>query len=555
MLPCLRITFTSSNLPQHRSFAHGKALNRLLPHALRRGNTTVAQPPLEEKTAEEVPPLIDSTGLEFLCNLGMDAASATAVLGKVTTSAPVDAAHLESLCFVLHTIVKIPVAKFPELFLNADSELLTLSSATISTNYKAICSAWPSETQLRDSIISYPGILTSTFPKELQRCITSLRDMGFSTIQTAAAVVRCPELTSLRRYEITSALAQCGINPKIEDEEMFEMLSRNPKFLTPEGSKNLNIILEAVKKATGLTAQQAQHIVARCSGTIFQYEKKDIRKICDLLLEFGLTQPQVGQAAMLFPNLMCRKISRVEQTLAILSTYQVTPTQVATYPHIFSHNPEKTIAPRLAFLKKTAPEKIETLSLASLFCCTDETFSAQFSKSSEKTYQRYKINALVRLQMGTAAAARDAAKVSELSVDFTDGEQEEKEERSGGGQQTDEGKEVVVARKSSGDAVKNTFSRSIPQQQKNEGRRPPVAASNEKKTTQEGGEKQESSEEKRKQQQQQGRRFFKRTNSSSKPKNKGQQQQLQRLTPEQLEKSIQNSKSKIPPSPPPKSSQ
>jgi mTERF len=539
MLPCLTITFSSNavTLLQRRSFTR-KAL--YIPSAIRRGSTTVATPP-EEQVTEENDAIIDSSGLEFLSALGLDTAAATALLRKATT--PLDAPHLEALCFVLHTVVRIPVAKLPRLLRNADSEFLNLPIEIISANYKAICSAWPTERQLRDAIISYPDILTSSFPGELKRCMTSLRDIGFSTAQTAAAVVRCPELTKLRRYEIRSSLAQCGISiSKIEDNEIFEMLSKNPKFLTPNGSKNLSGILEAVKKATGLTSQQAQHIVARCPNTIFRQEKKHIRRIVDLLLEFGLTQTQIGQAALLYPQLLCRKFDRIERSLALLLSYKVTPTQLAAYPQLFQHHPERILVPRLAFIKKNAPEKLSTLSLATFFSSTDEVFSSTFSKSSEKTYLKYKVKVFVKYQLGNAAAAVAAqdALIGDVSVEFSDDEEESPGE-------TEEVGDNRVAVFRSSAPKQHTAAL---QKQKGSTMAPLVS-----KKASESGQKQEkesagdkdATNGKRKQQQQQQqqrRRFSTRINTSPKQKNNKsqQQQQLQRLTPQQIENSKQKAK-------------
>ncbi|KAL4520094.1 hypothetical protein Ndes2437B_g04506 [Nannochloris sp. 'desiccata'] len=554
MFPCLRLTFTSNavgNLPQHRSFAR-KALK--MPHATRRGSTTIV-PLLEGQIADQNTPVIDGSGMEFLCTLGIDSATAATLLGKANI--PLDAAHLEALCFVLHTVVQIPVAKLPELFLNADGEFLTLSSAVVVANYKAICGAWPNERQLRYSVISYPAILTSSFPKQLQRCLTSLRDMGFSTAQTAAAVVRCPELTKLHRYEITSALSQCGIIiSKVEDYETFEMLSKNPKFLTPNGSKSLNLILEAVKKATGLTSQQAQHIVARCPNTIFQQEKKHFKEIANLLTEFGLTQAQIGQAALLWPSLLSRKIEKYQKALEILSNYKVTPTQVAAYPQVFTHDTGRVVAPRLAFLKKTAPEKVAVLSLASFFSCSDEVFSAQFSKNETKTYLKYKVKAFVKYQMvmnnAAAVATEDSTKLGEVFSDFSDDE----EESSVGAHRGNANIKVVVS-KASTDLKKIVGHKSLPQQKQEKDSRkiPPLVVSKQPSSlSTEGTQKQVTAEEKngsnhenrkRQQHQQPQRRFIKRPNNAPKQKNNGQQQQqqkLQRLTPEQIEKSKEKMK-------------
>jgi len=546
MLPCLRLTFTSNavgNLPQHRSSAR-RALKLL--HATRRGGANV-EPFLEQEVTDQFAPLIDSSGMEFLCTLGMDSATAATLLGKSNT--PLNAAHLEALCFVLHTIVQVPVAKLPELLLNADGEFLALSAETVSANFKAICGAWPNERQLRDSIINYPAILTSSFPKDLQRCLTSLRAMGFSTGQTAAAVVGCPELTKLRRYEITSALSQCGIIiNKVEDYEIYEKLSKNPKFLTPNGSKSLNLILEAVKKATGLTTQQAQHIVARCPNTILQRPKKHFQKTANLLAEFGLTQAQIGQAALLWPNVLCHKIEKSQKTLDILSTYKVTPAQVAAYPQVFTHDAEKTIAPRLAFVKKTAPEKVVKLSLASFFCSSDEAFSAQFSKNETKTYLKYKVKAFVKYQMGVnnaaAIAAGNTAKPAEVFSDFSDGEEESSVSTHDGNAN---GK-VAVSRAS---AVPKKIVGNKPLPQKKDSRTTPSlvvskqpSSSTERSQNEVTAEKKNASNhEKRKQQQQQQRRFFKRSNKAPKQKALGQQQQqLQRLTPEQIENSREKTK-------------
>jgi hypothetical protein len=515
-------------------------------HATRRGSASLVSL-LGNQVNDPHVPIIDSSGMEFLCTLGMDSATAKLVLQK--SNIPLNAAHLESLCFALHTIVQVPVAKLPELFLNADGEFLTLSAATVSAHYKAICGAWPNERQLRDSIISYPAILTSSFPKELQRCLTSLRSMGFSTAQTAAAVVRYPELIKLRRYEITSALSQCGIIVnKVGDYEIYEMLSKNPKFFTPNGSKHLNLVLEAVKKATGLTTQQAQHIVARCPSTIFQQEKKHFKRITNLLAEFGLTQAQIGQAALLWPNLLCRKIDKSRKTLEILSNYKVTPAQVAAYPQVFKHSPEIIIAPRLAFLKKTAPEKVAKLSLASFFCSSDQAFSAQFSKNETKTYLKYKVKAFVMYHMGlsnvSAMTAEITAKLEEVFSDFSDDE----EESSVGAHDGNANSKVVVS-KASTNPMKDVDTTPLSEQKHEKHSRniPPLVVSKQPSSSStESGQKQVTAEEKnsstlenRKQQQQQQRRFFKRPNNAPKQKNRGQQQKLERLTPEQIEKTKQ----------------
>jgi hypothetical protein len=546
MLPCLRITLSLNGIAVgnlSRSSARSRAALTTLRVARR--DSTAVTPTLTDQEIDRNASFVDSSAMEFLCNLDIDADAAAALLSKA--SIPLDATQLEALCFVLHTVVQIPVAKLPELLLNADSEFLTLSSTTISTNYKAICAAWPTERQLQVAIIAYPNILKSSFPRELQRCLTSLRDMGFSTAQTAAAVVRCPQLTKFRRYEYTTALAQCGINSKIEDDELFEMLSKNPSFLTPDGSRNLSGILEAVKKATGLTAQQAQHIVARCPSNIFQQSKKHVRKTVDLLLDFGLTQTQIGQAALHWPKLLCRKLVRIEQTLAILSTYKVTPTQVATYPHVFTHNPERIIVPRLAYLKKTAPEKITTMSLASFFSSTDEAFSAQFSINENKTYLKYKIKVFIKYQMGVNAAAAVAAQellpLAEI-VDFTSDDEEELEiedEWESDNDDDDIAKKIRVAKST---AVMPQEKQAALQRNTSKIAAAPLVSNNKKIIS--GGPKQalpegksiENNDKRKHQHQEQKRRFFKITPKSGPKKTiKGQpQQQLQRLTPEQLEK-------------------
>lgn len=396
MLPCPFIQLSSSFARPHPPLRdHGL-------QALRRGGTVT----VPEQRVEDAPRIINTAAAEYLRAFGINEEKSKAILEQAPPS--VDASRIEHLFQVLTTEIKIPISRVVDV-VSAAPELLTLDPASIAANYKTISGAWPTERQLRNSTLAYPAMLNPSFPTDLRRCMTTLQGLGFSNAQTAAAVTSCPRLAGLRRYEITSALARCGIvGSKIEDPEMLKFLSKHPMLLTPEGSTDLHEILEAVRKAAGVTAQQAQHIVARGFKGLVDSSIQDIRIIVDLLRNYGLTQAEVAQAALAWPPLLSRKADAVQETLQILSSYEIKPKQIVDYPRVFYHRNLTVIGPRLAYLAAYNSEDL-SLYLGTLFKPTDEAFDCKRAPKNDpdaQSYSEFRVTWLVQQKLREQRVAK-----------------------------------------------------------------------------------------------------------------------------------------------------
>ena len=401
---------------------HGPRPSHAL-QALRRGSVIAAP----EETAVEETKVIDSGAVEYLCSFGLSEEESKAILDQ--TPASLNASQIETLFHVLTTDIKLPITQVVTV-ISAAPELLSLDGGAIASNYETIAQAWPNEKQLRRAALSYPAMLNPSFPSELRRCMTTLQTLGFSNAQTAAAVTACPRLTGLRRYEITSALAKCGIGSRIEDPEMLNLLAKNPNLLTPEGSTDLQEILKAVRKATGVTPQQAQHIVARgFSGLLDNSEPQAIRKIADLLRNYGLTPGEVSQAALAWPLLLSRKVETVEGTLQLLSSYGIKPSQIANYPSVFGHRQLTVLGPRLAYLSAYNPSDL-SLYLGTLFKCSDTQFSwKRVPKDDEnvQSYGEFRVAWLVEQKLSEKLAAK--GKLPREEIQNSPPQQQQQEEQ------------------------------------------------------------------------------------------------------------------------------
>ena len=370
MLPCLTIRYsqaTTLTRPPPLLIIHRVT-------AARRG--TVVLPPAEIATVHQ-------SAVAFLCQLGFTAIDATTLLTQ--TGSSVDAVRIQAVCETLLRVTKVPVARLPGV-LRQSPQLLSLDPQAISEHYESLSRAWPSQRQLQKIVISYSDVLKPSFAAALRRCMAALQGMGFSKAQTAAAVTSCPKLAGVRHYEMAAALRKCGLPSKIEDTAMFELLSKNPEWLTPEGSRTLEILLETVRKGTGLAPDKAQFIVARAKHINLR-KKREIRQIMGLLRRFGFSQPEIANMCVEWPSLCSQRPSTVDHVLKVLKFYKQTPEKVAQFPKVFLCKPLQPIGPRLAFLQEHNPYALPSLALSTVLGSSDARF-LQLRASKEVLLQK-----------------------------------------------------------------------------------------------------------------------------------------------------------------------
>jgi hypothetical protein len=144
------------------------------------------------------PAAASDNALDALISVGMepDAAAQVLLAAGAGGAAPAGAA-VALVCRVLTDVARVPVARLREILPQAP-ELLAAAPEELLARYAALGEAWPAERQLQQAVATYPGVLARDFPANLQRCMATLSELGFSNAQVAAAILRAPSLATLR---------------------------------------------------------------------------------------------------------------------------------------------------------------------------------------------------------------------------------------------------------------------------------------------------------------------------------------------------------------------
>ena len=376
--------------------------------------TAVSPPPQQQrqqdKRAEEA--------LQYLAAIGVHHPSH--LLQQLEDpSLAITVSHIEDACQSLLQLTNLPVTQLASLLQQAP-ELLTADPKDVAANYTALAKAWPLR-QLQRAIVSYPRVLLSSFRPALRRCMATLQGMGFSKAQTAEAVTRYPQLVSQRRYEIIQSLQQCGFPSRIEDPAMFEVLSRHPHLLTPEGSEELKTTLEGIRKAVSITPQQSQYIFARASH-IFDQDEASMREIVFLLREFGLSQAQITHMILSRPSILTRSLGKVRLVLEMLNVHRIDAERLINHPKVLFRSATRTVGPRLAFLREFNPSALQ-LPLSTLLNPEIETFLDERTPGrSVEEFDQFMMSWLVEFQLsgGLVAAGGVGSSSDEDEMGYED---------------------------------------------------------------------------------------------------------------------------------------
>jgi len=206
---------------------------------------------------------IDYEVVEVLRSIGMSSETAGTLL-QDPKCAHTTTTSVSDVCRALADVVRIPVAELGNV-LGECPEILAAGSTLLLERYDSLRSAWPSERKLQSDIRRYPFMLEERFLPSLQRFMSTLKDLGFSEAQVAAAVVRAPNVATLRRYEILNALKRCGIDlPEASPGPVFKLLSRAPQCMSPHGCEDLKSLLDVLSDNVGLPWDTAVIAVADC---------------------------------------------------------------------------------------------------------------------------------------------------------------------------------------------------------------------------------------------------------------------------------------------------
>jgi len=226
----------------------------------------------------------------LLWSVGVQADEAEELL-RAAKSPAISSDQASAVCEVLADVVGIPVVKIRDM-LTAVPELLATDAAIVASRYETLLAGWPDERQLQKAVCRNPCMLTTSYTSDLNRCMATLVGMGFTPAQTAAAVLRAPSLAQYRRYELATVLQRCGIELKGAAPEVFDLLSKVPECMTPEGNAPLKQMLEVFKEG-GVGSAATLETLAKCPK-ILSTNLEDVQRNIKSLQRWGLSGDELA---------------------------------------------------------------------------------------------------------------------------------------------------------------------------------------------------------------------------------------------------------------------
>lgn len=283
--------------------------------------------------------------LVFLQNIGFEEEASSLLLQQIPHPHTIPET-CQALCDI-----GIPVSKLRSI-LSSTPELLSTPVHRIQERYSSLLDAWPSQQSLRKALINAPSMLLSDFPTNLNRCMVNLQDLGFSSAQSARALVMEPSLVFLRRYEIISSLKKCGFDDfKKSSKEIKEIISNVPQcVLLPKGSIRMRGLLDALEKACCMKRARGVHVLLYNTKIPKKVTEKDIKWLINAFKEYGWTNDQIEELLYEYPPLLMSKKDKIRLSLKLFTRYNVKIESILNYPRVFIHDPSRFIGPRLAFL-------------------------------------------------------------------------------------------------------------------------------------------------------------------------------------------------------------
>lgn len=301
---------------------------------------------------------------------------------------------VEEILRILVDVMHIKITDIKDVLEGYPGLLFGQQPENLIDRYDILLAAWPSEAQLKASILEYPMILDTTFTVNLQKCMNILGEVGFESKQIARMIVKQPNIVLVRKFEINNVIKRLSMD--INDSFLgdtskisliLRFLARNPEALLPSHFKDvLYPALEKMHSELGISISAAVLAVVR-SNKVYKRCTDDFDSMILLMKHLGQyceNEAHAVQIVETLPQLLSMKLSRFDQSIFVMRSLNLGPDVVLSYPRIFLQDPFEVVGPRMAFMKAYHSEK--KLRIATFLSIGEEAFASKYVRDNHDKY-------------------------------------------------------------------------------------------------------------------------------------------------------------------------
>jgi hypothetical protein len=328
---------------------------------------------------------------QLLQSVGLSESERALVLRGATPNLSKD--DIESnISFILDDM-RIPISDLRKLLIRYPGILVSNTPDQLRQKYDVLVSAWPSEKQLAQSIVSYPTIFDDNFTVKLQKCMSALQDIGFDSDDIARMVVKKIDIIDMRKFELNNAVKKLKSLVESSSSSKEAGLGIVLKFLAKEPVSFLDVssvvqYIEQLQGILGGVSQSDTAILYMNNDKLRKVTQENIQSIVQIksmMMQFCREDESLFRHIIVAcPSILTMQPrQRVGRTIRVLNALDVSVDDVKSYPRLFLRDPLEVVGPRIAYMKLQAQHKKATMPrLASFLSLGESKFLSKYVGSS-----------------------------------------------------------------------------------------------------------------------------------------------------------------------------